>query len=356
LTGIDAEFHEYALAMPFIALSLSAYLDRRWGRSLLYAVPLVFVKEDLTLTVAALGVVMAAGGLADRRRRSRHGVGSDPGRRRPWWTSQLRTGVVLAAVGVGAAVLEFWVAIPYFRRGQGWEYWDKLPSAPVWEVVTGLFELQKIETLLLVVAVTAGAAVLSPLCLVAVPTLAWRMVSDNPSYWGPEWHYSMILMPIVFLAAIDGADALSRSRRPAARRARRLIPAVCLGVTALTLPFFPARILVEPATYQVSPDQAEARAVLAASPDGALIATDSGLMSRLTRRCDVLWLGADPGGRPPEYVLFDAGSWPDAPEDPGPYAEALYPGTHYVTVDSVPGVAQLERYRLAELIRPPGER
>jgi uncharacterized membrane protein len=57
--AVEAQFHEIAFAVPLLALSLTAFLRRRWVACLLWAMPLVFVKEDLGLTVAALGIVLA---------------------------------------------------------------------------------------------------------------------------------------------------------------------------------------------------------------------------------------------------------------------------------------------------------
>ena len=59
--------------MPLLALSLVALLRERWLACALWAAPLVFVKEDLGLTVVALGLVLAW------RSRDRIGCGSPPG-------------------------------------------------------------------------------------------------------------------------------------------------------------------------------------------------------------------------------------------------------------------------------------
>ncbi|MDQ1085254.1 MULTISPECIES: DUF2079 domain-containing protein [Microbacterium] len=54
----DAQFHEIALAVPLLTLSLVSLLDRRWRAACLWGAPLVFVKEDLGLTVVMLGLVI----------------------------------------------------------------------------------------------------------------------------------------------------------------------------------------------------------------------------------------------------------------------------------------------------------
>ena len=56
LIGFD--FHEVALAVPLLAFSMAAMLRSDHRAAVLWALPLVLVKEDLGLTVAALGVVV----------------------------------------------------------------------------------------------------------------------------------------------------------------------------------------------------------------------------------------------------------------------------------------------------------
>ena len=67
------DFHEIAFAVPLLACSLSALVRRRPRAATAWALPLVFVKEDQGLTVAAIGLVMIAlaAGASVRRRRER---------------------------------------------------------------------------------------------------------------------------------------------------------------------------------------------------------------------------------------------------------------------------------------------
>ena len=56
LIGFD--FHEVALAVPLLAFSMAAMVRGQHRAAVLWALPLVLVKEDLGLTVAALGLVV----------------------------------------------------------------------------------------------------------------------------------------------------------------------------------------------------------------------------------------------------------------------------------------------------------
>src|SRR5262245_8170175 len=61
---VNFDFHEIAFAVPLLAFSLSALVRRRLRPAVLWALPLVFVKEDQGFTVAAIGLVIAGTGLA----------------------------------------------------------------------------------------------------------------------------------------------------------------------------------------------------------------------------------------------------------------------------------------------------
>ena len=52
------DFHEIAFAVPLLACSLSALLRGKVRAAAIWALPLVFVKEDQGFTVAAIGIVI----------------------------------------------------------------------------------------------------------------------------------------------------------------------------------------------------------------------------------------------------------------------------------------------------------
>ena len=55
---VNYDFHEIAFAVPLLAFSLSALVCGRRRGAALWALPLVFVKEDQGFTVAAIGILM----------------------------------------------------------------------------------------------------------------------------------------------------------------------------------------------------------------------------------------------------------------------------------------------------------
>jgi uncharacterized membrane protein len=245
------DFHEIAFAVPLLACSLSALVRRRPRAAAAWALPLVFVKEDQGLTVAAIGLVMialAAGAWMRRRRErpagprvvvagpavagaglldgggagdsARTGDGAGAGA----WAA---AGAVLVVWGLGWSALAIGVIIPHFNPAHHYMYWsDGGVLSPGGGHISagGLLaqltrgSLVKLRTIALVLLPVAFVALRSPLATVAVPDLALRFLSTNSNFWGTQWHYSATLMLVVFVAAIDG---LARIQARAARRQAR---------------------------------------------------------------------------------------------------------------------------------------
>ncbi|MPV37848.1 DUF2079 domain-containing protein, partial [Georgenia subflava] len=208
--AVAAQFHEIAFAVPLLAFALAAFLRGRWWACTAWAAPLVFVKEDLGLTVAALGLVLLWRG---RRRASGQAASG----------RQVRAGAFLAAWGMVWFVLAIWVILPALNPGGTWDYYDRVGSEEqqgLLDVLLGaLVPGEKYVTLLLLVAAAGVVGVRSPLVWLWVPTLAWRFVGNVEFYWGWSWHYSAILMPVAAAALLDAVTRPpdpSAARRPAA--------------------------------------------------------------------------------------------------------------------------------------------
>ena len=176
----EVQFHEVALAVPLLTVSLVAAFERRWLSAALWAAPLVFVKEDLGLTVVAVGVLIII--------RARKPLGL--------W---------LVAWGLGWFAVATLLVLPLLNPDGAWAYGASANPGAVFSDPAGLFDPSKGHTLLLIVAVTAGLVLRSPFALVLLPTLAWRFLSSNHGYWGPSWHYSAVLIPVAFCAMLGGS-------------------------------------------------------------------------------------------------------------------------------------------------------
>ncbi|WP_236573851.1 DUF2079 domain-containing protein [Streptomyces sp. GS7] len=283
--AVAFDFHEIAFAVPLLAFCLENLALRRWRTAAAWAAPLVLVKEDLPLTVTAIGLYLL---LSGRR----------------------RLGLAVSAYGVLSGLLIVLVVIPALNPGGHYDYLNTATQAAGDPLTRLLLPPRKLGTLLALLAPTAFLALRSPLVLLALPTLAWRFWSTNPAYWGLDYHYSAVLMPIVFLAF---ADALGRLHRP---EPTTRIVAVSVTASLLALPFLPLRDLAGPA-WRPSPWAGAVREVTAAVPDGAEIAAVNRLAPQLTSRARVHRFpqALDSGTRPEWLLISDParGGLPDFP-------------------------------------------
>lgn len=313
-SAVQADFHEVAFGVPLLALAGAAYVDRRFDRVVWWSLPLLLVKEDLGLTVAAIGVVLFLSG--DRRR-----------------------GGWLAFTGVAALAVIVLAIVPAFNPGDAYDYASSLGGER--GVVATLLDDpgRKAATLALTVAITGLGALASPWLLVALPTFAWRFAGDNPYYWGLDWHYSLLLMPVVFVALIDAA---SRRERPLwLRRLLRGAPAAGLAVVAIMQAGSPLSALARSETWQLPPRAESAREVVAMVPAGSSVESDIGLLTHLVTDHTVYWLGTVGDARP-EYVLFDVWAGIGSPQDVAAYAEEAH-GGRYTTVYDHDGYVLVRR-------------
>ncbi len=232
----------------------------KWRAAVLWAIPLVLVKEDLGLTVAAVGAYVA-------------------------WKGPRRTGILLALFGIVATALAMFVVLPSVNPLGEFAYWP--PAEPeekslLIKAVATFWPPVKWLTLLMLVAPTGFLAVRSPLLVVMLPTLGWRFTSDFPNYWGMDFHYSAVLMPVAFAAAVH---AVASGRTVT----RRLLHAAVIGTAATAVTFFtsPFHELVLPRTWVASEHVRVADEILGRIPDGATVAASNRLAAQLAYRTTV---------------------------------------------------------------------
>jgi len=341
---VNNDFHEIAFAVPLLAFSLAALARARVRAAVLWALPLVFVKEDQGLTLIAIGLIIALG-YRDRTR---------------------LMGLALAAWGLGWFLLAVMVIIPHLNPHHAYPYWTTgghIGSvATLWhQLVTGT--QVKLTTLALILLPTAFLALGSPIALAAVPSLALRFIAVNNSYWGTGWHYNATVMPIVFIAAIDAMRRIrAKAAEPPPRRLclpapalrawlERHGPAMMLAICAALVFQFPLSDLWNPQTYQPGAHGAAAREAVALVPAGTTVQADIDELAPLAAKDDAFWIGNSqiwdgPAGNPAtRYVIFDDSSG-DMPTPPGSvlsYVEHLNGGVKYQMIFSSDGVSVFRR-------------
>ena len=409
--AIAAQFHEVAFAVPLLAMSLgylvlaSRVSGTERARYLAYAcwwsLPIAFVKEDMGITVAAIGLIifirtgwlstavdilmprLSAGTPAPMRTRMQQLYSS--------WarTPAVAESTMVMIWGVFWSAVAIYVILPYFNSGGNFDYADKVNFSaalgdPFGSVLQMLSNNTKLATLGLLLMTGAILWVISPLAAIALPTLAWRLLSTMESYWASTWHYSLVLMPVVFLALLDAvlrvrygvvpaaipvrsaaraADSASAEESPANTEPGRLtalarrMPVWVLPAVALLLAASPIFVAgsQQPlaslgnaqftASALTTTDQMKQDAVQKV-PEGVTVASDLSILTQLIPGRTVYWIGHT-GEPAPDYVVIDrkSNSWGgNPPTNAAQYAADRYGHSYakYATVGTIDIVRRVD--------------
>ncbi|MDW5323261.1 DUF2079 domain-containing protein [Plantactinospora sp. KLBMP9567] len=280
-SAVVFDFHETCLAVVFVAFCVERLYRQEWWAAFAYALPLLLVKEDLGLTVAAIGMYIVLRG-------------------------PKKMGALLALVGVAACCLTMLVLIPHLNvYGQN-TYLGHASGTVGNPLVRLVMPVQKIETVLMLLAPTAFLALRSPILIIALPTLAWRFWATNPAYWGTDLHYSAVLMPVVFAAAATAVPRVHTALRATLPRYsgqfHLAIGAWCVTFVVLLSAHSPIGELFRAAAWRPVLSSAE-RGTLATIPDQATVAAENSLAPQLTNRTTVYLFPEYPSQRlRPDWV------------------------------------------------------
>jgi uncharacterized membrane protein len=290
------DFHEVAFAAPLLSLALYAYLTRNDVLLLVSFALGLLTREDLALTFAALGLLVA---VAQRR---------------------VRLGLAMTAVSLTWFVIAVDLIVPHLAGGSyPWQY-QSLGGGPG-EAAAHLLRdpLDTIEqfftprdkqiALFNLLVPWLGLWVLSPLGLLTLPTLAERFLSDNPSHWAPQgFHYSLVLAPLIAFAAVDATARLA-PRVPV--RLRTAAPVVLAGGTLAVGVYF-SFVRLEPLDElrRLTPAArvSDIRACLRTVPTDASVAATSALVPHLSQRQKIFVLDDRPIPQTDVYAV-DLSTW-----------------------------------------------
>ncbi len=215
---VQFDVHEIAFAIPAIAVVVDAIDRRARWTTLAGCLVLLATREDMGAFVAVAGVLVAVHavrlGGPDRRLRPRR--------------DDLLAGAGLVVLGGLGYRLATGVVIPHFAGGNGFVYWTFPALGPdlgsaarfavtqPWSVlVLMLTPWRKTQTLLALGMPTLYLCLGSRYVLLTAPFIAQRMLNSRELLWTTNFHYSSVLAPILFLAAVDAVAGL---RRVLARR------------------------------------------------------------------------------------------------------------------------------------------
>jgi len=221
LDAVGFDFHEYALAAPLVALGLYAAVQRR-TKLLCSVLPVaLLVREDVALAFVGIALYLV---VAQRR---------------------YLFGALLAAVSLGWLMLVTQVVIPAIADGP-YAYWTygalggTLASVALTVIarpwIAARLSVDNSEKLTTISALLGGWAflpLLSPFLLAALPLFAERFWSSNDVLWGTKGQYSIMAMPILAFAAVDGAARIKKRAGGIGAALPAVVLAAACGVSVL---------------------------------------------------------------------------------------------------------------------------
>lgn len=364
--AVKSQFHEIAFAVPLLAYGLVAWAEGRKRAAVIELGLLVFVKEDLGLTLVMFGLIelWIAWGERAREAQSNKAEASNSASSSVFpvrTASSLRDTLMAKSAGLPISMilwgvlwffLALFVILPLLSPSGAWEYTGNLGSESTVSsgflgFVTSIFDPgEKVVTLILLACIAGLVGVRSPYMWLMFPTLAWRFLGNVSSYWGWAWHYSAILMPIAIFALIDGVERLE-SWQVLRESWRKHLRSVAVGVSLATSlamtwggPFGTYVRGAIPAADDA--EIAAAHGAIEAAGKSRHIVTDLGLLAYLVPDNRVFWEGTvdDGGGRvdtiavSPQAQVMDDGLTPEewAANRFGGTWETIYNTEGYIVV------------------------
>lgn len=211
LSAVTVQFHEIALAVPLLAYGLTRWIaSEGHSRSALVAIGLlVFVKEDLGLTVAAIGAVIIWQAWGRASLKADIGLRTYASLREALHSPRAKIGFWLIVWGMVWMIVAIVIVLPAFNPEGAWEYTNRLgeSDSAASNILLRFFTPPIKYATLSLLALAAGLiGCLSPYMWIMIPTLTWRFLGNTEHYWGWGWHYSAILMPVAAVALIDATS------------------------------------------------------------------------------------------------------------------------------------------------------
>lgn len=317
------DFHELAFAPVLIATALWSYRRARFVAMSACLVLLALVKEDMFAVCAGIGVLAAMQG-------------------RP-----LR-GLIIGAAAVGGFLLVVFTVIPSFNAAGGYAYDGAIPdlTKPLSLLRSLASPPAKFYTMLLWLAPFLFLPLASPLVALVVALALSRLLSTGPNHWGPAFHYSAPMAPLVAVAAVDALRRLGVGHGPPWRR-RAVVGAITL--LCLFLPGNqPLWDLFRARHYRSTPASRTAVAALAVIPAAASVVAQDAVAPHVSRRREIHLLRA--GAPDADFVLLldRYSAWPNASDRDVEQLVAKYRAGRYETVFSRDGWTILSRPRRGE--------
>jgi uncharacterized membrane protein len=341
------DFHEVALLPPLIGFALYGLLTGQRRLMFISLVLCLLIKEDVTVTLLMFGMYILL--LKPNGFRRRDGL----------WMAILALVWGILILNVLYPAMTHGMPYPFVERRYSWL--GASPSQALRSLVTQpgvalahIFQPPKLIFLLRLFAPLLFLPLLGwPVIGLALPVLAYLMMSDYRPQWSVESYYNPPLLAFLFFATIVAVMLLPRLGvgRQAGRRRFSARTVVAVLLIAITISVGCSYYAVAPGPgsrsfrwdkFAISARVEAARSMLALVPPTASVSTEWALIPHLSQRPRIYTLLARPE-EPPQYLLRELRA--GAEHAPG-YPFAAPPGWPPVYHEYRP-VATIEPFQLS---------
>lgn len=187
---VNWDFHEVAFAVPLMAWIVWAFDARRYWLVVGLSSILLLVREDMGVTLIAVGIVLAF--------------------HRQWGKA-----ILMAVVGVAGYVVVTEILVPHFAPPDAMSYWQYTALGPTagaaiafilshpLKSIALLFNHElKILLWLMSFVPLALLPFLSPYVILVAPSLLSRLFNDRLNTWAPVYQYDAMLAPVLIMASV----------------------------------------------------------------------------------------------------------------------------------------------------------
>ncbi len=196
--GLDFDFHPELMGYFFVFLAAYFLVAGRPLATIGSLLPLLLLKEDMPLILAAFAILIFARGFR-------------------------RAGAALFGVAATYAMTVVLLIMPWIRDGSGDltdRYGYLVAGSTWWSIAPDIagrsldqFWSEPAAALVNLLGSTAFAGVLNPLALIlAAPSFLLAGLSEHPQHSRLELHYAMAPLALTWVAAVLGVGTLSRLR------------------------------------------------------------------------------------------------------------------------------------------------
>jgi len=323
------DFHPVCLSIPLLFV---AYLALQTDHNVLFWVTTLLAlstKEEMVVPLGTWALILILG----RRHR--------------------RTGWVLLSIVAAYAVACFGFIIPVLNEGRAYRFlalWSRLLGVPIPAggaesvIAEGSLLAKIVFVLHLVLPLGLPLFLRFPTSAVALPTLVYLLLGQRSELHTIGWQYPAVLVPWLFLGAVEGLGWLVERCRQAPRTRLILSTAIALmlaGTVGTNLVMNPVVLLAEQGRLQRGSEHDDILRALSLIPPQASVAACGRFGPHLANRRILVPFDYPPPFRldhvqQADYVLLDlAGAWAIVADDP----RAAY-------ADMISQVLQTNNYRV----------